>query len=104
LGFTRSNLMHVHVLDKETLVPSVVTHGFVLQLGRDDAYVIFLCDGATHADAVQFQTRFCRQANFLLREQPMSIETYNEIMRARHGDKVTEKAPIVQHRRFRDKL
>jgi hypothetical protein len=91
--------MNVYILDAATLVPSVVTDGFVLRLGRDGYEILFLCDGATHSEAVHFQQQFCRKTNWLVRDQIMSIAVYNEIIRTRYGAKASEKAPMVERRR-----
>ena len=91
--------MHVDILDPACLVPGVVTQGYVLQLGRDEYTVLFLCHNAQWADVIRFQQRFLRQSNWFIREQPMSIDTYNEIMRVRHGDEVSDHAAIIKHNR-----
>ncbi len=75
--------MNIHILDELCLVPGVIPVGFVVELRYAERNVIFVCEGWNLAATNQFFTRFCEKTGWELAQYPVTVTTYNEIMRSR---------------------
>jgi hypothetical protein len=72
--------MDAYILDDLVKVPGVVTKGYVLMLGSLDRQVVFLLDGATYAEALEWGQHFSRNSGFQLKHHPLQLGDYNEMV------------------------